>query len=158
MTVEEFLTSHHVNFIAHEHPAVFTCEEAEKYCSNIPGTPAKNLLLRNDKSTRFVLVILPADKRLDLKKLGPIIGEKHLSFANPQKLLELLGLTPGAVSPFGLINDQNNQVEVFVDQDIYDASVLNFHPNRNTASLEISGKMFHKFLESTNHRVKVVGL
>ncbi len=156
--VENFLDSQQIKYVLHEHPAVFTCEEAEKYCADIPGLPCKNLLLKNKGSKRFFLVVLPAKKRTELKKFGAIVEEKKISFASAEALLEKLGLEPGAVSPFGLLNDKNNEVEVYVDKDVYDADIVSFHPNRNTATLELTGEMFHKFLQSIDNEVNVVEL
>jgi Ala-tRNA(Pro) deacylase len=157
-SVTKFLDSHQIKYVLHEHPAVYTCEEAEKYCGDIPGLPCKNLLLKNKGSKRFFLVVLPAKKRTELKKFGEIVSEKKVSFANAEALLDKLGLTAGAVSPFGLLNDKNNEVEVYVDKDVYDADTVSFHPNRNTASLELSGAMFKKFLQVIDQEVHVVEL
>lgn len=156
--VENFLKSKGIEYILHEHPAVYTCEEAEKYCGDIPGLACKNLLLRGKKSEKYFLVILPAEKRADLKKIGEIVGDKQITFANPEALLEKLGLEAGAVSPFGLLNDKNHEVEVYIDQKVYYATIVSFHPNRNTASLELSGAMFRKFLQVIENKIKVIDL
>lgn len=155
-TVEEYLRKHEIAYIHHEHPPVFTCEEAEIHCKNIPGIPGKNLFLRDKKGERFFLVILPAHKKADLKKIGEIVNDKKISFANEQALMEKLGLYPGAVSPFGLLNDKNSEVRVYIDRDMYEATVVNFHPNRNTASVELTKAMFHKFLQTLPHKIEVI--
>ncbi len=156
LNVEDFLKSHDIKYVLHEHPAVYTCEEAEKYCKNVPGLACKNLLLTDKKGRRYFLVVLPAAKRTDLKKFSEIVGESKVTFASPEALQEKLGLEAGAVSPFGLLNDKNKEVEVYVDKDVYDANVVSFHPNRNTASLELSGEMFHKFLETIENKTKIL--
>ncbi|MFA6602578.1 MAG: prolyl-tRNA synthetase associated domain-containing protein [Candidatus Shapirobacteria bacterium] len=156
MTVEEYLTGKGIKFEVYEHPAVFTCEEAEAHSSNIPGLASKNLLLNNSKKTRFFLVILPAIKRLDLKMVEQLTGEKHLSFASPETLKLKLGLTPGAVSPFGLINNQDKDVELIVDLEVKAADRLSFHPNRNTASVSIEATEFGKFLESVGVKPQIM--
>ncbi len=156
--VETYLQEHHLDFILHEHPAVFTCEEAEQYCGHIPGLPCKNLFLRDEKKKVYFLCILPAAKRADLKQIAKIAGEKRISFANANMLLELLGLTPGAVSPFGLLNDRESCVKVLVDRDVWEADRVSFHPNRNTASLELTGEMFRRFLEELKNIRKVIDL
>ncbi|MBC8452818.1 MAG: prolyl-tRNA synthetase associated domain-containing protein [Spirochaetes bacterium] len=157
-SVESYLKDHHIDYILHEHPAVFTCVEAEKYCSHIPGLPCKNLFLRNEKKRAYYLCILPAFKRADLKQIAAIVGEKSISFANARKLDEFLCLTPGAVSPFGLINDTAHSVHVLVDRDVWEADIVSFHPNRNTASLELTGEMFRKFLKSRDNIQKVIDI
>ncbi len=154
--VEDFLKKNEVEYILHEHPAVFTCEESAKYCSHIPGVSSKNLFLRDEKKQRYFLVILDSKKRADLKKLGEIFEAKRLSFANENDLNEKLGLKPGAVSLFGILNDAEKGVEVYIDEDFYEEPIVTFHPNRNTASVELSKEMLHKFIESVEHKVSVV--
>ena len=156
--VEQFLQSHHIEYILHEHPAVFTCEEAEKHCVNVPGLAGKNLFLRSEKSARYFLVVLPAAKRADLKKVAEMVGERRISFANADILREKLGLEPGSVSPFGLINDVKSEVKVYIDKEVYDADVVNFHPKTNTASQELSRDMFHRYLKALNRDVHIVEL
>lgn len=156
--VEEFLKANNIEYVVHEHPAVFTCEEAQKHCSNVPGVASKNLFLRDDKKRRYFLVILSSKKRADLKNLAQLLGVKRVSFANDSELKEKLGLEPGAVSIFGLLNDSNLQVELFIDKDFYESSVVNFHPNRNTASVELKKEMLEKFLEIIEHKVNVINI
>ncbi|QQR83993.1 prolyl-tRNA synthetase associated domain-containing protein [Candidatus Peregrinibacteria bacterium] len=146
MNVESYLVSKDIEFKKHEHPAVFTCEEAEEHCGMIPGLACKNLFLRNKKKTRFLLVVLSAKKQADLKKVSELAGDKF-GFASPDLLKEKLDLEPGSVSPFGLLNNHEHDVEVYVDETVYHADIVSFHPNRNTATLELTGPMFQKFLE-----------
>jgi Ala-tRNA(Pro) deacylase len=155
---EQFLQDKQIAYILHEHPAVYTCEEAEQHCAHIPGLATKNLFLKNQKKNRYFLIVLPADKKADLKKIAEIVNEKKLSFANPEELQDKLGLQPGAVSPFGLINDDKQAVEVYVDKEVYNAEIVSFHPNRNTASLELTGAMWQKYLDIINHDIKVIAL
>jgi Ala-tRNA(Pro) deacylase len=103
-------------------------------------------------------VVLPATHTTDLKKVSEVVGEKKLSFANPETLREKLGVEVGSVSPFSLLNDTLHEVEVYIDQVVYDADIVSFHPNRNTASLELSGAMFRKFLELMKQKIEVVNL
>ncbi len=107
---------------------------------------------------RYFLVILPAEKRANFKKIGEIVGEKQVTFASTEALQEKLGLETGAVSPFGLLNDKNHEVEIYVDRKIYYADIVSFHPNKNTASLELSGTMFRKFLRAIENKTKVINL
>ncbi len=96
------------------------------------------------------------EKKTDLLKVGETVGERKLSFANTEILKEKLGVEPGAVSPFGLLNDTNASVEVYIDKEVHDAPLLHFHPNRNTASLELTGQMFHRYLTTLSHRVHII--
>jgi len=155
-TVENFLQSKQINYSLHEHPEVYTCEDADKYCKNIPGLTCKNLFLKDKKGKRYFLVIIPAKKQAELKKICETIGVSKVSFANEQTLQEKLDLKPGSVSPFGLINDKNNEVEVYIDKEVLEADIVGFHPNRNTATLELSGEMFKKFFKAINKEIHII--
>lgn len=155
---EEFLKQNGVEYILHEHPAVFTCEDAEEHCKDIPGLACKNLVLKDKKSGRYFLLILPAAKRMDLKKFSQMVEQKNITFASADVLREKLGVEPGSVSPFGLINDTEKVMEVYVDSEVYNAPIVGFHPNRNTATLELSHEMFGKFLELLEQKKSVVEL
>jgi Ala-tRNA(Pro) deacylase len=157
-SVEKFLEKKGIDYVLHEHTAVFTCEEAEKHCSNVPGVPSKNLFLRDDKKRRYFLVILDAKKRADLKKLGEELGVKRLSFANSDELKEKLGLEPGEVSIFGLLNDSEREVELFFEKEFLNAPVVNFHPNRNTASIELTNEMLKIFLKVIERDFEVIDI
>jgi Ala-tRNA(Pro) deacylase len=141
-----------------EHPAVFTAEEAALHWADLPATKVKNLFLRNKKGDRHYLVILELSKHADLRRLVRIVGDDRLSFGSPERLMANLGLTPGSVSPFGLIHDVKHAVRVIVDDDLRRAERLIFHPNINTASLTISVKDFERFLASVGNTVKWVSL
>lgn len=155
MDVESWLNANAISYVAHEHPPVFTCDELAAH--SIPGLSCKNLFLRDQKKRRYFLVVLPAAQRTDLNHIGEMVGERKLSFASPESLLERLGVTPGAVSPFGLLNDSTQSVEVFIHADVAGAEEVHFHPNRNTASLELTHDMFHKFLGLLRHKVVMFG-
>ena len=156
--VKKVCLENNIEYILHEHHAVYTCKEAEKYCRDIPGIACKNLLLRNKKGTRHFLVILPAEKQTDLKKFAEIVGESRISFAGTEVLKEKLGVVSGAVSPFGLINNVDNTIELYIDRDVYDADIVGFHPNINTATLELSKEMLYKFLQAIGHKINIIDL
>jgi Ala-tRNA(Pro) deacylase len=144
--VYESLDKLDIPYVRHEHPPVYTVEEAEKHWENITGAHCKNLFLRNKKGNRHYLVVLGSSKRADLKALEKQLGEDRLSFASPERLMRYLGLEVGAVSPFGLINDTQKEVQVIIDQDLKEADSINFHPNVNTATVGLSFSDFEKFL------------
>jgi Ala-tRNA(Pro) deacylase len=156
--VYEALRALGIDYQRYEHPPVFTGDEAATHWAAIPATHVKNLFLRNKKGDRHYLVILEVAKLADLRRLVKVIGDDRLSFASPDRLQARLGLTPGSVSPFGLINDASRSVIVVVDQDLRDAERLIFHPNINTASLTISGTDLQKFLASRGNVVKWIRL
>jgi Ala-tRNA(Pro) deacylase len=147
-----------IPYSLHEHPPVFTAQEAAEHWAVIPATPVKNLFLRNKKGDRHYLVILGLDKEADLKQLVKVVGDDRLSFGSPERLMARLGVTPGSVSPLGLINDASRSVRVIVDEDLRAAARLIFHPNDNTASVVISGQDFVRFLESRGNTVRWIKL
>jgi Ala-tRNA(Pro) deacylase len=152
--VYEILNSLGIPYARHEHPPVFTVEQAEQHWTDIPGAHCKNLFLRNKKGNRHYLVILLTSKQADLKKLNDKLEEDRLSFGSAERLKKYLGLEPGAVSPFGLINDVRKEVVVIVDQDIKRADRVNFHPNINTVTVGIETAEFERFLALTGNDVR----
>jgi Ala-tRNA(Pro) deacylase len=146
-----------IEYQQYDHPAVFTVEEAEKYARE-DGAHSKNLFLRNKKGNKHFLVILEGSKRVDLKNLAKLVGESDLSFASGERLLKLLRLTPGSVSPFGLINDEGKEVHVIVDKSLLVFDMQGFHPNVNTSTLVITTKNFKKFLEWTKNQISYLNI
>jgi Ala-tRNA(Pro) deacylase len=155
--VARFLERMGVPFVRYEHPPVATVAEAEKYWGNLRGAHCKNLFLRNNKGNRHYLVVAEASRRVDLKALTLVLGEDRLSFASAERLKKYLGLEAGSVSPFGLIHDTGQEVRVVVDAGLRDAERVNFHPNVNTATLEISFGDFERFLAACGNKVEYVG-
>ena len=147
-----------IRYERYEHPAVFTAEDASKFWDPIRGTQCKNLFLRNKKGDRHYLVVLEISKRADLKDLVRVVGDDRLSFGSPERLMAKLGLTPGSVSPFGLINNGNGSVRVLIDSDLRDQERLIFHPNINTASVVVSWADLEKFLATRTNSVRIVAL
>ena len=141
-----------------EHPPVHTSDEAAIHWQAISGAAVKNLFLRNKKGDRHYLVILGIDKQADLRHLVKVVGDDRLSFGSAERLQKYLGVTPGSVSPLGLIHDSARAVRVIVDSDLRRAERLIFHPNDNTASLTISGVDFLRFLEDRGNSVRWVSL
>lgn len=152
MAVAEFLKENKIDYVMHEHPPVYTCEEAAIHCSDIPGIASKNLLLKDKKSEKYFLVIIAADKKLDNRQMQDFSGAKKIRFGNPDELDSLMGLTPGSVSPLGLINDTENNIIVLIDQDVWESDIVSFHPNRNNATLEIKKDMFHKLMKTLGNQ------
>ncbi len=132
--------------IRHEHPPVNTVEDASEYWADLQATHCKNLFLRNNKGNRHYLVIAETTTKVDLKTLNRLLGEDRLSFASPKRLMRHLGVEPGSVSPFGLINDSGKDVLLVLDEDLKKSDAFGFHPNVNTATLEITRPDFDKFL------------
>ena len=145
-----------ISYERHEHPPVATVDEAEMHRAGIDATHCKNLFLRNQKGNRHYLVVLLHSKRADLRKIADQIGDGKLSFASPERLLTHLGLTPGSVSPFGLINDREHEVRVILDRDLKSAVRVSFHPNINTATYAISAADFERFLSACGNPIQQV--
>jgi Ala-tRNA(Pro) deacylase len=151
--VYQSLASLGIRYERHEHPPVATVEEAEQHWTGIDATHCKNLFLRNQKGDRHYLVILVHSKRADLRAVASQIGDGKLSFASPERLMTYLGVTPGSVSPFGLINDRHHQVRVYLDRDLKAAARISFHPNINTRTLTLSLADFERFLAAAGNVV-----
>jgi Ala-tRNA(Pro) deacylase len=140
----------------YEHPAVFTSEDAAQHWTSLPGVQCKNLFLRNKKGDHHYLVVLEISKKADLKQIVKLMDDDRLSFGSPERLMAELGLTPGSVSPFGLLNDPDGSVVVLIDEDLRGAPGLIFHPNINTASVVVSWEGLQEFLKSRPNRVRYI--
>ncbi len=152
--VLEILDELGIAYVRHEHPPVATVEEAEKHWGPLKAAHCKNLFLRNYKGNRHYLVIAPVSRGIDLKRLNAELGEDRLSFASAERLWRWLGVEPGSVSPFGLINDETHHVQVVCDQALRASAALGFHPNVNTATLEIALADFERFLSARGNPVR----
>ena len=152
--VLEALASLGIAWVRHEHPPVATVEEAEKHWAGLEGAHCKNLFLRNYKGNRHYLVIAPVTRGVDLRRLNALLGEDRLSFASPERLRRWLGVEPGSVSPFGLVNDETRHVRVVCDEALRSSPALGFHPNVNTATLEIAFADFERFLAARGNDVR----
>jgi Ala-tRNA(Pro) deacylase len=128
-----------------DHPAVFHVGEGEEVKTAIPGAHTKNLFLKDAKD-RLWLISAEQDTVIDLKRLHTVIGSARLSFGNAGLMAETLGVTPGSVTAFGLINDAGRRVSFVLDRNLAVADRVNFHPLTNTATTGVSGEGFRKFL------------
>lgn len=140
-----------------DHPAVFTVEESRALHERMPGMHSKNLFFK-DASDRLWLLTAEADRRIDLKTLHTRIGAKRLSFGKPDLLMAVLGVTPGSVTPFALVNDRERRVSFVLDAAMLRAEHLNFHPLENTATTRVTPEGLKAFLRSTGHALNTVDL
>ena len=145
--LKEYLAKNGIKYKIHEHPAVFTVAESKgiEAIQKIPGMRSKNLFLRDEKHN-FYLVCMPGEKRLNIRHLEKKLSVKKLNFASPEDLKLELNLTPGSVSIFAMINAKSTKL--IIDQEIWNAKITGFHPNINTATLEIQHEDFTKFVNS----------
>jgi Ala-tRNA(Pro) deacylase len=139
-----------------EHPAVYTIDEALALVPPLDGVKTKNVYIRDAKGTRHFLVVVPHDKRLDLAALASLLRSSKLSMGSAERLLSRLGVTPGAVSVFSLINDVAGMVELIIDDKIWRAERVQGHPLRNTATVSISHASLDTFLAHIRHRPTVM--
>lgn len=134
-----------------EHPEAPTIEIAKQYWAGHDAKHCKNLFFRNHKGNRHYLVVLDCDCSMDIHSIEKRLHQGKLSFASEQRLSKHLGVKPGSVTPFGLINDEEHHVTLFIDRKLQDADKLSFHPCVNTASLIVSRQDFIKFVEHTTN-------
>jgi len=139
--------------IAHttvSHPPLFTVEQSQALRGTIPGGHTKNLFLK-DKKDAVYLVVAPEDARVDLKTLHHKLGAARFSFGSADLMRELLGVEPGAVTAFGVMNDTNHHVNVIVDAGLMEHAIINCHPLANTMTTSLAREDLVKFLEATGH-------
>lgn len=148
------LDTAHVEYQLHEHPAVFTVEEAMEYCAHFPGSHVKNLFLRNEKKTKYWLITVMEQKRVDLSLLAKTLSGGRLSFANHHDLQAMLGVTPGSVTPLAIINDHAKRVNLIFDQDLLQEEYINIHPMENTSTITLKLSNLKHFIEH-NHHIKI---
>lgn len=151
----DFFKEHHIDYKLYTHEAVFTVEEAHHLSEIIPGLHSKNLFIKDKKKNYFLVSVLEK-KRTDLKKLAKQYGQGNFSFCNPDELALLLKLTPGSVTPFGLIHDIKNKVTFLLDKDLTKNDLLNFHPLRNDMTVGISVEMFAYFFEKLGKTYHII--
>lgn len=154
----ELLWANGIPFLRADHPPVFTCDEANRLVPEaLVGVQTKNLFLRDGKGRRHWLLVTTCAKAVDLKALAPRIGADHLSLGSPERLLKYLGLTPGAVTLFGLANDPTHDVTLLVDRDVWESSEgWRCHPMVNSATLVINRDAVERFLAITGHAATTV--
>ncbi len=151
------LTSLGIETATHEHPPVFTVEEAQTQQAGIAGGHCKNLFLKDEKGTIWLIVCLQ-DARIDLKTASARIGSRRLTFGKPELLMEVLGVEPGSVTPFGLINDAAVRANVILEENMMALDLLNYHPLKNDATTTIRASDLVAFIKSCGHHPRIVGL
>ncbi len=146
-----------ITVTTHEHPPVFTVEEAKKVHDTIPGGHCKNLFCKDERGEIWLIVALE-DAVINLKTAPAKIGSKRLTFGKPDLLMEILGVEPVSVTPFGLINDRQVRTHVILDQRMMQEQVLNFHPLQNTATTSLSSRDLLAFITACGHQPSVVAV
>lgn len=159
----EFLKKHKIAYRLFEHQPVFTVDDKPVVTAidgvpasgQIPGPHFKTLFLRDKKDT-FFLVSVTEEKRVDLNALSGALGCGRLSFGKPEQLLEILKLTPGSVTPYGLLFDPENKVHFVLDEDALSSAWVSFHPLRNDMTLVTTHQDFLACMAVMGHRPQIV--
>lgn len=155
-----YLGSLGIAVTTHEHAPVFTVEEAKHLRGQLPGAHCKSLYLRDKQGAEFLLVCLE-DRRLDMKALARLIGARRLSFGSPERMRARLGVEPGSVTPFAVINDRGEaaaRVRVVLDAEMMQASLVNYHPLVNSRTTAVAPTDLLRFLAATGHSPRTVDL
>jgi Ala-tRNA(Pro) deacylase len=147
-----------IRFEYYEHPPLATIEEAKIHWKDYNSGRCKNIFFRNHKGDKHYLVILEHLRQLEIHDLEKRLKQGKLTFASDQRLKKYLGLEPGSVSPYGLINDKEKHVHLFIDEKLNEFDRLAFHPNVNTATLVISKTDFLKFMNHTGNTFEFIKL
>jgi Ala-tRNA(Pro) deacylase len=155
MDIFRFLEENGIAYERCDHPAVFTCEEAERLVPPMEGAKTKNLFVRDKKGRRHFLVVVVYEKTVDLKSLSSLMGLSSLTMASPDRLKRYLGVDPGSVTILAVINDTEKKVEVVFDSALWHSQSFLCHPLINTSTLAISKQGIQRFLELTGHEVIV---
>lgn len=156
--VFDFLSSHQIEYTTYDHPEAPTIEIARQYWHADGSKHCKNLFFRNHKGNRHYLVVFDSEREMAIHDLEQRLHQGKLSFASEQRMERYLGLRPGSVSPFGLINDEQNHVHLFLDANLRQHPSLSFHPNDNTATVVISQSMFARYLEAVGNSYEYIEL
>ena len=150
--IYEFLDDLGINYVYLDHQEEFAMGDAADADEAIGVVGAKNVFLHDKKRRHYVLILVNGTKRVDLKKISALTGLKNLSFCNEEDLDIVLGLTPGAVTPFGLLNDKNGLVQLIIDETLRDEELFAMHPCVNTTTVRMSNRDFmEKVIPAMGH-------
>ena len=151
----QYLKDHNIPFEITEHRAVYNREELESINLPYPEGDAKNLFVRDDKKKNYYLITVKGDKRVNLKDFRKAHGLRPLSFASPEDLKKYMDLTPGAVTPLGLLNVEEAPITLYLDSEFKD-SIIGIHPNENTATVWLQGDDLVALLRENGCEVEIV--
>lgn len=151
----QYLKDHNIPFEITEHRAVYNMEELDSIDLPYPEGDAKNLFVRDDKKKNYYLITVKGDKRVNLKDFRKAHGLRPLSFASPEDLKKYMDLTPGAVTPLGLLNVEEAPITMYLDAEFKD-SIIGIHPNENTATVWLQGDNLVALLRENGCEVEIV--
>lgn len=141
-----------------EHPAVFTTKEADAYIEGYEGVRTKSMFLTNKKKTAYYLVVMDDTKTLNMDSFKDLVHANRIRMASPQSLEQKMNLSPGVVSPFGLINNHEKDIQVYFDTEILDQPIQTFHPNDNTKTIFVKTEDVLRYIEDLGFEVHKVNL
>ncbi|HCD81809.1 MAG TPA: prolyl-tRNA editing protein [Ruminococcaceae bacterium] len=150
----EFLNKSGVNYEITEHKAVFNMEELGEVKLPYPEFDAKNLFVRDDKKQNYYLITVKGDKRVNLKEFRKKYGLRNLSFASAEELMKIMGLTPGSVTPLGLLNDEGHIVKFYLDSE-FNGTLIGVHPNDNTATVWLKSEDLIRIIKEHGNEVSL---
>jgi len=154
--IYKFLDDHQIEYERHDHPPVYTVEDVNRLVPPLEAAKTKSLFLRDAKGSRHFLVIVNGEKRVNLKTLPDLLNSSRLRFGSPDRLKKHLGVDPGSVSLFAVVNDIDKAVELIIDSTLWKSDAFQFHPLVNTSTLVISRGNVKQFLEKTGHDPQIL--
>lgn len=141
-----------------EHAPALTTEQADEFIEGIEGVRTKTMFLTNKKKKNFYMVIMDDSKMMDMDRFKDMVDEKKIKMASEESLYEKMMLPPGVVSPFGLLNNEDKDIRVYIDKEIVGEDRMSFHPNTNEKTIFVKTEDLFKFLENINYEVSVIEL
>ena len=147
-----------ITFDVVEHPPVFTTEQADSYIEGMEGVRTKSMFLTNRKKTQYYLLIMDDKKRLDMADFKVQVGANRIRMASADSLAEKMNLSAGTVSPFGLLNNAEKDIQVYFDKDILSEEIMTFHPNTNEKTIFIKTQDLFRFLEAIDFSYEILTL
>jgi len=145
------------NYNLHNHTALFTVDHSNINRGEINGSHSKNLFLKNKKN-QFFLISCEENSKIDLKKMSKLTCAGNLSFSKKEYMMELIGVNPGSVTPYALLNDKNNKVRFFLEDKLFNSNILNFHPLVNTSTISLSKSNFISFMVENGKKINIFSL
>jgi len=158
MDIFDFLSENVIEYERFDHPPVYTVDDVHRLTPDLPGAKTKNLFLRDKKGARHFLVVMPADKQINLKALPAVLASSNVSFGSPARLMKHLGVEPGSVSLLAILEDHEQAVEVYIDEALWTSNAFQFHPMINTSTLVLTKASIEKFLAASNHDFQTVDI
>ena len=147
-----------ITFDVVEHPPAFTTEQADSYIEGMEGVRTKSMFLTNKKKTQYYLLIMDDKKSLDMDLFKELVSANRIRMASLDSLAEKMSLSAGTVSPFGLLNNEERDIQVYFDKEIFDEERMTFHPNTNEKTIFISTEDLFKFLKDLGYSYQVLEL